>query len=376
MTLHHDSAALSAPRRARLDGAIAAGGVEAMLLTSPGNVRFATGTWDDAADATGETGGLLAVDGHVIAGAPPVGDPAVVELVLDRLPRRGRLAVDRLGLDALATLERARPHLEVVDAGPLVGRARGPKSPAELAVLHQGSLLTERAVSATLPRVTPGTTERDATAAFLAEAAAVGLTEPHIDTVWTVVPHSRDAAWWSRPGDWSSRPPYRQLTGDRRLGVGDRLFLDAGFLHHGYATDFGWTFVVGREPTPGERSLARRWTEVADRVTEALAPGATARDLTEAAQRGWTDRVPPWPFGLYVAHGIGFGGVESPFSGTDLGPDAEAAMPVEPGTVVLVEPYVWEEGRGGYRAERCVYVDDGGPVVWTELPVEQLLATG
>jgi Xaa-Pro aminopeptidase len=148
--------------------------------------------------------------------------------------------------------------------------------------------------------------------------------------------------------------------------------LDAGCFETGYVTDFGATYVAGREPTAAEQSLPRRWTEVADRVTAAVRPGATAADLRAAALDGWTEPEPPWPFGLYVAHGVGFGGVVPPFAGTDLGVDIERTMVLTPGDVLMIEPYVYEDGVGGFRAERCVAVVDGGHEVWTTLPIERL----
>jgi len=69
---------------------------------------------------------------------------------------------------------------------------------------------------------------------------------------------------------------------------------------------------------------------------------------------------------------VGFGGVVPPFAGTDLGVEAERFMVLEPGDVLMVEPYLFEDGVGGYRAERCVAVTETGADVWTTLPIEQL----
>jgi Xaa-Pro aminopeptidase len=40
--------------------------------------------------------------------------------------------------------------------------------------------------------------------------------------------------------------------------------------------------------------------------------------------------------------------------------------------VLMVEPYIFDDGVGGYRAERCVAVTESGADVWTTLPIEQL----
>ena len=95
---------------------------------------------------------------------------------------------------------------------------------------------------------------------------------------------------------------------------------------------------------------------MADRVTDTVRPGATVAHLRTAVVEGWDGAQPPWPLGLYVAHGVGFSGVEPPFAGTDLGIDAERAMPVVESQVLMVEPYVFHDGVGGYRAERRALV--------------------
>jgi Xaa-Pro aminopeptidase len=211
-------------------------------------------------------------------------------------------------------------------------------------------------------------TEREAREQLRTQARAGGLHADHIDHVWRVLPRDGSAVPWLR-GDWAAQAPWSQLTTERQIAVGDHLAVDLGFWFDGAMTDVGWTLLVGREPSRHEQTLARRWLDVADRVTAAIRPGATAADLRAAALTRWTGAHAPWPFGLYVAHGVGFGGVEPPFAGTDLGIEVERRMPIAVGQVIMVEPFVHLDGIGGYRAERCVRVTADGCEVWTELPV-------
>jgi Xaa-Pro aminopeptidase len=130
-------------------------------------------------------------------------------------------------------------------------------------------------------------------------------------------------------------------------------------------SDFGCTWVVGGEPSAGDRALRARWQAIVDAVLGVCRPGATAAALVAAARAAHgVNRPPPWPAPLYLAHGIGVGGVEPPFVGTDLGPAADEATVLEPGMVLVLEPYVWEDGLGGYRAETMIAVTDDG---WTPL---------
>ncbi|MDQ1534891.1 MAG: hypothetical protein QOF28_2652 [Actinomycetota bacterium] len=343
------------PRRDRTAKAAQALGVETWWFRTPEAVRMVTG-------------------GRRSAHASVVGDRLIaqrdLESALEHLPARGRLAVDRITISERDRLRVFLPDLELVDAGPIVLAGSTPRADAETLALREGYRRTEHAVEAARRALRSGESERGGSAAVTRAGAQLGL-DPHIEHIWTVLPRERASVPWLR-GEWAGKAPWRQLSSDRAIATGDLVALDAGFFLDGYVTDFGWTFVVDRDPTPAEQSLARRWTGVADRVTAAIRPGATAADLRAAACTGWTAPEPPWPFGLYVAHGVGFGGVVPPFAGTDLGVEAERLMVLQPGDVLMVEPYVFEDGVGGYRAERCVAVTETGADVWTTLPIEQL----
>ena len=348
--IREDPEELWRPRLARWEAACHAAGVDAWLLTTMLARRFVEGEWDDDADLAGELDTC-----NFDAG----------------LPAGGRVAVDRVDLTTLDHLRAL--GTEVVDAAGVLAAARRPRSPAEQAVVRDGHHLTEAAVKATMPRIRVGMTERDVSAVFAEEAARAGLDDPHIDQVWTVLPkRARDAPW-----AWLGHPPYRQLTSERELAVGDLLALDAGYLHHGYMTDVGWTFVVGREATADERRLSAAWRNVAERVEAAVRPGATAVDLRAAALDGWpANAPPPWPFPLYVAHGVGWGSIEPPLAGTDLPRTAEAKMVIEPGMFLLIEPYVWEKEVGGFRAELAVEVTGDGSRRVSRLPIGEWRTVG
>ena len=350
-----DPDALVAPRRARALAVADAQGIAGWWFRTPEAIRLLTG------EAGPECRALAGE--RVLAG----GD---LDAALEHLPRRGRIAVDRLTIAERIRLRATAPELEIVDGGAMVLAGSLPRTELEVAALHDGYRRTERAVEAAREEWRAGMTERECSDALARAGARLGL-RPHIDHVVTVVEPDPEALPW-RLGAWATRAPWRQLTSDRVLAPGDLVALDAGFFFDGYVTDFGATFIVEGEPSPVHRALARRWTEVADRVTDAIRPAATAADLRAAALQTWRASEPPWPFGLYVAHGVGFGGVVPPFAGTDLGVDVERAMTLEPGDVLMIEPYVYETGAGGYRAERCVTVTDAGSEVWTTFPIERL----
>jgi Xaa-Pro dipeptidase len=49
-----------------------------------------------------------------------------------------------------------------------------------------------------------------------------------------------------------------------------------------------------------------------------------------------------------------------PFVGTDLGDAFDESIVLAPGMVLVLEPVVWEDGHGGFRAERIVAVTEDG----------------
>src|SRR5712672_3534979 len=86
---------------------------------------------------------LVSIGDELLDDGPALDSPAIV----DRLPHSGRVGLDRVTPGLLSALTEARPQIEFVDAAMVLSAIAGPKSAAELAVLHKGSLLTEQAVT-------------------------------------------------------------------------------------------------------------------------------------------------------------------------------------------------------------------------------------
>jgi Xaa-Pro aminopeptidase len=356
--IHLDPPQLVQARRQRIDAATGMLSVDGWLLTTSHAVRTVTGAWSDEVDLFGEWfSPIVAVGDAVHSPAPPPNDPRLIDEVADLLPERGTLAVDRLGPAALDRLAEVRPDLAVQDAALLLGAAKVPRAPVEIDMLVEAHRRTEAVLAGMVELVVPGVSERDLTREFSVRAAAAGLDRLHLDTVFSVLPRQRDQAGWAR-GKWETRSPYRELTTDRILAAGDHVAFDAGVGYHGYTADVGWTLFAGDGgPGADEVALAAQWEDVAQRVIAAARPGVSAAALRQAALEGRDpDLPPPWPYPLYVAHGVGTELAEPPFAGADFSPQDEAAMVLVEGNVLMVEPYIWQAGVGGYRAEYCVVV--------------------
>ncbi|MCL4421573.1 MAG: M24 family metallopeptidase [Actinobacteria bacterium] len=365
-----DAPGIVEARQRRMDVAMGKLGIDGWLFTTSHAVRFATGAWSPLVDLEGETSSPIAgACGTLIYPSLPRDDPRLIDELADSLPARGRIAVDRLGLQCLSRLHRIKPLLEVVDASVMLTMAANPKTGQEIAIMEKALHSTEEAFVATIPMVRESLTERRLSGIFYEQALRCGLSEIHVDTVFSVLPKDRSDSAWAR-GEWSWHYPYRELTGERRLESDDVVAFDAGFRLDGYASDLGCMLYLGKEPAPAMLALAESWTEVANRVVEAIRPGASAKTLREAALNGWpASSPPPWPYPLYVVHGIGTEVAEPPFAGADLAPGEEDAMRVEEGQVLMVEPYVFVSGVGGFRAEYCVAVEAKGARILNGLDV-------
>lgn len=367
--LRKDRDTLLSERRRRFETVCTQAGLDSWILTTSTAVRFVTGYSRETIDLSGEFAyPITAVGDDVMVDLPPRSDVRFVEALLERIPQSGRVGLDAIGIEAFRHLALARPDVQFVPVNNLMQAASQPMSEVECAVIREGQKLTEQALAASMKDLQPGMTEREASAVILDSAMRVGLTEPHIDQVCTVIPIDRHPEY----ADWDTPLPLIPRD-DTLIGEGDLLTIDLGFRHEGYMTDLGWTFVVGASPTDAQEKLAQRWTEVAQRVMAAVRPHGSAAELTLAALQGWHESRPPWPEHLWISHTLGFLGMTPPFAGTTRGIEADAAMTIRPGTFVVIEPYIWEKGVGGFRAEITVEVIDGGSRRITELPVEELV---
>ena len=205
----------------------------------------------------------------------------------------------------------------------------------------------------------PGVRQTDLSAAFLRRVFELGATAGGIDPIWQVMAPTRAEGPWTIHGDLA----YPTVTTDRFLRHGDVIWVDAGIMWQGYASDYGRTWVVGSGPNARQEAQFRRWRSVVDAALDILAPGVSALKLGAAATAA-NDGVRPWITHFYLAHGVGTESAEMPLVGTDFGESFDDALIMQPGMVLVFEPVIWDEGAAGYRSEDIVAVTDSG---WVKL---------
>jgi Xaa-Pro aminopeptidase len=152
-------------------------------------------------------------------------------------------------------------------------------------------------------------------------------------------------------------------TGDRKIGAGETVVVDAGAKVDGYCSDCTRTFATG--PLPGDLRRAYAVCRSAQEASlAAVRAGADARKLDEIARRGLEEG------GFEVLHGLGHGVGLEVHELPVMRPTASGSL--EPANVVTVEPGVYLAGHGGVRIEDLVIVTENGAEVLTPFTKELL----
>jgi len=345
---------------------------EALVVTTPANVRWLTGfTGSAGVLVVSGDGALLATDGRYRTQAAEqlaaAGVDAEVDLCIGGVAtQREALAgaagsAEAVGLEADdVTWAAVHSWEEVLAPRPLVATRgvveglRVVKDPGEVARMERAAAIADAALAAVLPllhgagRGTPLTES-----AFAAALDHAMRTHGAEDRAFETIVAS---------GGNSAKPHARP--GDRVIGPGDPVVVDFGATFDGYRSDMTRTFCVGGAPA-GE--LARVFAVVAESQAAGVAavvPGVSGGDVDKVcrdhiAAAGWGER-----FEHGTGHGVGLDIHERPAVG------AGSTAILQPGTVVTVEPGVYLPAVGGVRIEDTLVVTDSGSRPLTRFPKE------
>jgi Xaa-Pro dipeptidase len=374
---HVDVGRMHRERHARLQAEMARQDIDLAVLLHGGNVAYATGLPTRAVDVThatferpvavvvaGEERPHLLWDGEGDgdgrhASVWPELDEGAALLARTLAEISGGLAGRRVAVDVqtgamlrAGTLDGA----ELADAMPLMGAVKITKTDDELACIAEAQRRNEVAMVAAQQACRPGATRGEVAGAFLAALREGGVDANMIDPIFQPMPRSVADGPRTTTGDVA----FPTGLGDPAFAEGDLVWVDSGIDHLGYASDFGRTWIVGRDPSPAERQLFDRWCDVMAAVLEVLGPGVSGGDLGRAAVAADGGGERPWLPHFYLSHGVGVESAEMPLVGTDLGPQFDDRFVLAPGMVLVLEPVAWEDGVGGYRAEEIVAVTADG----------------
>ena len=257
-------------------------------------------------------------------------------------PRQLRLLEFRLLLNA-ANIQ------DFIPADDCVSTLRMIKEESELTAMRKAVQIAEQALTATLPYVRIGLSERELAAELTLQLFRAGC-DPQLafSPIVSSGPNSAN--------------PHATPSG-RTLTSGDFLVIDWGASFEGYLSDITRTFAIGNmEPELVQISKIVQEANIAGR--KSAKPGIAVGNIDKATR----DVIETAGYGKYfthrTGHGLGMEGHEEPYI------RAGNLMLLEPGMTFTIEPGIYLPGRNGVRIEDDVVITDTGAECLTSLPRE------
>ena len=385
-----DLARLRRDRLVKVQRAMAAHGLGAIVLTDIVNIRYCTGV------AVMPLWTAVNIAHYVVV--PVTGDPVIFEYggaefrqrafwpdvrpsmfwqarvtdadspgkaalwarqIRDVLEERG-LAGQRIGIDVLdfngyAALQAL--GLELADADRAMSAARIIKLPDEVELMRRSCTVVEDALREMERAIRPGVSENELLSIFWQRILAQG--GEHCFTRLLVSGQKTN--------------PWLHEADGKLVEAGDLVAIDTDTIGpEGYVADFSRTFLCGEKPSAAQREAYQVAHDFVRGCAELIRPGLSFADFVA--------RCPPLPaayreqaYGVIV-HGIG---VDDESPNIPLPGDPYTEMPegeFKENMVLAVECYAGKVGaRDGVKLEDEVWVSAGGPVILSRYPYDSKL---
>lgn len=360
-------------RHRALQAAIADHTLDALVVTSPFNIRYLTnhtgtaGTVVVTQDAVDLLVDFRYQEAVAVLQASPAACPTLRvrsvpasydEALVDTL---AMLGVKAVGIEAghltvarmewlTRTVAARAIDLTLHSTERLVEQRRLVKDRFELEVIRESAGRLRDVVQRAFSALRAGVSERDVAAAIEHAMRVAGYERPAFDTIVASGPNS-------------ALPHHR--AGARNLETGDLVVLDFGGVLDGYCSDLTRMAYVGN-PSPEALRLYEAVREAQQAAIATVRPGIPASAVDTAARDVLTRHGLGDAFGHGTGHGIGLEVHEEPRVARPRS-DARDAM-LEPGMVFTVEPGAYLAGFGGVRIEDDVLVTETGSEVLTSVP--------
>lgn len=365
--------------RARLEAEMKKSGIDLIVATSPHNVRYLSGGYENYFFGSEPALGLSRY--QPILGYP-VGRPEQAFFVgnqLDRdnvevsplwVERRYLETVDTvaaanavveavhgldldsatigvempfLAADSYEVLRRSLPQATLVDATPLMDEMRTIKGPIELDAMRRGSAAVVESMQAVFARLEVGMTSTDLSAALAREERARGL--------------EFDYCHVAIGNDFNRAPSSRQVE------AGVPICLDSGGELDGYIADLARMACIG-EPSDELRRALGEVDAVQHAAWAEIRPGNLGGRVFEAAEA----TIGECEFGEWMAflpHGLGLVNHEGPRIVPPRGnphsyPSDHVERPFEPGMVISIEAFITHPTIGFVKLEDTLAVTAEG----------------
>jgi len=385
-----DLQVVRAYRQARVRAEMVRYGVDAVILSDPINVRYATGTRNmqvfsqrnaparyllmtasrsvlfeftgclhlaDGFETVDEV--LPATTASFVAAGPDIAQrerdwaAAMAERISGLVGPNATVGLERLNAGAAIALK--DQGLRIVDAQEPVEMARAIKSAEELKCINASLRATEVAVGKLRDAIRPGMTETE---------------------LWSVLHKSVI----EQNGDYCETRlinagqrtnPWFQEAAHHVIGENELIALDTDVVGcHGYYSDFSRTFHAGPgKPTAAQCDLYKTAYEQVHHNMGILKPGMSFRDYADQA---WDIPDQYYANRYYLsAHGVGMTGEYPYLYHRGDFPDAGYDGVIEPGMTICVESYIGAEGgTEGVKLEQQVLITESGVELLSQFPFE------
>jgi Xaa-Pro aminopeptidase len=346
-----------------LRAALADHGVDAFLVSQPENRRWLSGF-------TGSAGVLIVTQGEALLATDfryyeqvrqQAPDFALVE-VTEKMPpvlaeRLAALGAKKVAFEArdltvetYSSWQGAIGSVEWVPTSGIIEGLREVKDAGEVAAIERAVAIADRAMEHIYDWIRPGVTELAVAWELEVHMRTHGAERLSFNSIVAAGPR----------GAMSHAVPT-----ERPIGRGEPIVIDMGAMVDGYCSDLTRSFCIGEATDEYLRiwSVVQRAQEAAEAGIRAGLPGAAADALARDVIYGEGFEG---QFGHGLGHGVGLAIHEGPRA------SRLATTDLPEGSIVTVEPGIYDPAWGGIRIEDMVLVTAEGCRVLTgvaKLPV-------
>lgn len=324
--------------------------VEALLITSPYNLRYVSGftgstglsviTQDKAFFVTDfrytEQAAEQAVGFQVVKNTGPIYEE-VKTIIKNENIKVLSFEKDFVTYATFDTITDLLP-CELNPSSGLLESLREIKDEKEIETIQEAIKITEYAFQEILNFIKPGVTEIEVANRLDFLMREKGATSVSFDTIVA-------------SGKRSAMP--HGVASHKEIEQGDMITIDFGCYYNGYVSDMTRTFALG---DPGEelKKIHQIVLDAQLKVNEAAKPGVTGKELDAVARDYITEKGYGDAFGHSTGHGIGLEVHENP------GINFRNEKPLVEGNVITNEPGIYIPGLGGVRIEDDLLITKDG----------------
>ncbi len=349
-------------RRSLLRQKFSACKIDGLIFFNMNNIRYLSGfTGSDGVLIIGESRTLLLVDGRYITQAKlEVADAEIVEYkdkIKAIVQNVQQLALKYIGFEAGSIvvqlynqLIRELPDQVLVPMGNELKLFRAYKDEAEIVLMKKAAEISSAAISALIPEIKAGFSEKDIALQLEIIARQRGADQLAFETIVA-------------SGENSALPDAGPT--DRKIKRGDFIVIDFGVKYKGYCSDETCTFVF-QELTDEQKNVYSLVKKAHDQAISVVRAGIAAAEIDRCARDVFGENYEKY-FSHGTGHGVGLEVHEAPRLAPASLDILEAQM------VVTVEPGLYLPGRWGIRIEDTILVKKNSCEKLTKMDKELII---